>query len=97
MAIFIEIITAGGIGSQARRVRIPITQMLTRRDDGTLLCVTAAYGADEVLISRPGDEDWESTLQGLNIRENVTVQQLHLPPVPSGARLLTKPGKRIIQ
>ena len=71
-------------------VKLPVSQILIRQDNGTLLMVAAQLpGPDNAqLVSKVGDADWKSVLHQLGIRETVTVQEVRTP-APGGARLWT--------
>jgi len=86
--MILEIIPEAGVG--AAPIRIHANQIVVRQDNGTIVAVAAEYGTDRCqLISHVGDDDFNSVLEKLGIKETTFCDTLSLPGPPSGARLIS--------
>ena len=89
--MIVELILSDGIG-HSRPVRLSVSQILVRQDNGTPIMVAAEYGANRSqCCAKVGDKDFLSVLQALGINETVICDRIEMPPPPPGARLIAGP------
>lgn len=93
-----EIVVSGGLGKK-EVIRLPISQIVLKYEDGTPIYAGAHYGPDrawaheracvEQETLRPAD--FQQILRALGINMTVVVDQIEMPKPPPGARLLYGP------
>lgn len=88
--MFVEIIT--DVGGTAP-LRIPCSQIVVRRNDGTPISLAAVFGPDgAIAVSIAGNDDFNRLLAALGVHTTVIADYLELPKPPPGARLVAGPG-----
>lgn len=73
-------------------IRLTVSQIVVRQDNGTPIYVAAHYGPDGAYAaSSVGDADFNRMLRVLGVNMTVLVEKLMLPQAPAGARLIAGP------
>ncbi len=87
--MIVEIIPDIGTGPP---VRLPCSQVVIRREDGTPVVVAAKFGPERAIAaSIAGDADFNRMLHALGINMTVITDRLELPKPPPGAKLIAGP------
>lgn len=78
--MFAELVVRDGV--HLRTIRLPVTQVVVRQDNGTPLAVAADYGLPGgQIVAHIGDDDFLTELSKLGINEPATLQILQDKPV----------------
>lgn len=89
--MIVELIPASGIGC-GQALRLAVSQVLIRQDNGTPICVAAEYGPEGAqAVSKAGDDDFNRILKTLGVDMLVRCDRIEMPQPPPGARLIAGP------
>lgn len=91
MPLVVELIPSGGFLA-GPPLKLPISQIVLRNGDGTVVFVAAETGGGKSqAIARIGDADFDRVCRLLGIHETVVIDTITLPKPPPGARLVAGP------
>lgn len=74
-------------------IQLEVTQVLVMNNEGTPVLVAGEFGPPGCQkVAKVGDHDFERTLATFGYgRHKIIVEDVKLPAVPAGAKLLSKP------
>lgn len=91
--MIIELIPSGGLGGTAP-LRLNVSQIVLRLDDGTPMAAAAHYGPDGAVLVESAafnPEAFQRMLKILGINQTVLVSTIKTAPPVAGARLIAGP------
>lgn len=87
-----DLLPEAGIGG-GPPIRLRVSQIVVRQDNGTPICVIGEYGPEGTqVVAKAGDPGFNRILRALGLDiTNVECSILKTPEPPPGARLLVSP------